>query len=419
MHRLRFLIRRLRERLWLKPLTYGLAAVAASVAAQAADRTDLAAAVPDIAAGTLDKLLTIIATTMLAVATFAVGSMLSAYATATQTATPRAFELVVADDQSKTALSSFVGAFIFAVVGLVALDTGLYERGGRFALFLMTAAVFAWVILTFVRWVDGIARLGRMGATIDKLEAAAGEALAERRRRPHLGGVAPETLGRGPGAGVEAGDIGYVLSVDMEALQSAAEACDAVIRVEAPPGTFLHPGRPAATVLCRPGAPDEALRRRISDAFLLGPQRTFAEDPRFGLVVLAEVAGRALSPGVNDPGTAIAVIGRFVRLLSAGGEEAEAPRYDRVAAPAAATADVFDDAFTAIARDGAGVVEVGTRLQKAFLALAVLPDAAMRREARRHSRLALARAETALTLEADRERLRALADRVSVAAAGA
>ncbi|MFO7855483.1 MAG: DUF2254 family protein, partial [Paracoccaceae bacterium] len=320
MHKLRFLFRRLRERLWLKPLTYCLAAVAATFVAQAADGTDLGAAVPDIAVDTLDKLLTIIATTMLAVATFAVGSMLSAYATATQTATPRAFELVVADDQSKTALSSFVGAFIFAVVGLVALDTGLYERAGRFALFLLTAALFAWVILTFVRWVDGIARLGRMGATIDKVEAAAAEALARRRRRPNLGGLAPETLGRGPGATVEAEGVGYVLSVDMEALQSAAEASGHVIRVEAAPGTFLHPGRPAATVLDRTASPDETLRRRVSNAFLLGPQRTFEEDPRFGLVVMAEIAGRALSPGVNDPGTAIAVIGRFVRLLSAGAD---------------------------------------------------------------------------------------------------
>lgn len=38
------------------------------------------------------------------------------------------------------------------------------------------------------------------------------------------------------------------------------------------------------------------------------------EASRFGLIALSEIACRALSPAVNDPGTAIAIIGRFVRL---------------------------------------------------------------------------------------------------------
>ena len=55
--------------------------------------------------------------------------------------------------------------------------------------------------------------------------------------------------------------------------------------------------------------------------------------------------------------------------------------------------DLFDDAFTAIARDGAGVVEVAIRLQKAFGALAETDDKATVAAARKHSRMALARAE--------------------------
>ncbi len=44
--------------------------------------------------------------------------------------------------------------------------------------------------------------------------------------------------------------------------------------------------------------------------------RTFEDDPRFGLIVLSEIADKALSPGVNDPGTAIDVIGTLVRLFT-------------------------------------------------------------------------------------------------------
>ncbi len=67
---------------------------------------------------------------------------------------------------------------------------------------------------------------------------------------------------------------------------------------------------------------------------------------------------------------------------------------------------MFDDAFTAIARGGAGMVEVGVRLQKAFQALAAMGDPAMRDIAFRHSRLALARAEKALDLPEDLEAVR-------------
>ena len=71
--------------------------------------------------------------------------------------------------------------------------------------------------------------------------------------------------------------------------------------------------------------------------------------------------------------------------------------------PEISTSDLFDDAFTAIARDGAGVVEVSVRLQKALHSLANLGDEDMREAAQRHSRLALKRAKKALTLPEDFE----------------
>jgi uncharacterized membrane protein len=52
---------------------------------------------------------------MLGVATFAVGSMLPAYSSASNTATPRSSPLVIADDISQNIVSSFIGAFILAL----------------------------------------------------------------------------------------------------------------------------------------------------------------------------------------------------------------------------------------------------------------------------------------------------------------
>lgn len=404
-----FHILQLRKRLWAKPLLYCLLAMGAAFVAQLADHWGLGKYAPEISEDTVLTLLTIISSSMLAVATFAVGSMVSAYNSASESATPRAFTLVLEDDVSQLALSSFIGAFIFSIVAIVALKIGYYGHGGLFVLFVMTLAIFALVVLTFVRWVDSIARLGRLGNTIDKAEAAALQSLNQRRKMPFLGGT-EKTLDKTlNGEKILGEDIGYVQHVDMEALQKIAKKHDLWIMVDALPGSFMAPGR-AVAVLDTTEKIDEAVRQKIVKAFLIGESRTFEGDPRFGLAVLSEIAVRALSPGINDFGTAIVIIGRFVRLFAQWSEpldedEKVVEKFDRVIVPSLSLTEMFDDAFTAIARDGAGAVEVGIRLQKAFAALSTIEYPDMKDEARRHSRLALDRAKNAISLPEDFSRV--------------
>jgi uncharacterized membrane protein len=403
----------LRKRLWAKPLLYCVIAVGASFLAQAADYWSIGELLPEITPDTIQTLLTIISSSMLAVATFAVGSMLASYASASGSATPRAFALVLADDVSQTALSSFIGAFIFSIVSIVALKTGFYDRGGLFVLFVLTLAIFAWVVLIFVRWVDNIAHLGRLETIINKAEAASLSSLEKRRVMPFLGGVEKTAANSLNGSSVFCDEIGYVQHVDMPALQTVAEEHEIHIMIEALPGSFLAPGR-ALVILDSKGDVDDKISRRIANAFIIGENRTFEDDPRFGFIVLSEIAARALSPAVNDLGTAIVIIGRFVRLFAAWAkpvpdDEKTEEKYDRVIVPTLSLAEMFDDAFTAIARDGAGAVEVGIRLQKAFLSLSTLDYPEFSEQARRHSALALERSKDGLSLQNDFTRLERIA----------
>lgn len=423
--RLRFFLNRISERLWVKPLLNCVLSVLWVYVAKLADYTSLAALVPSISRGSIETLLSIISSSMLVIATFAVASMVSAYASASSTATPRTFALVIADDSSQNALSAFIGAFIFSIVALIALQNGYYGKAGYFALFILTLLVFAIVIITFVRWVDSIARLGRLGSTVHKAEKATATALRRRRCSPTLGGIAVTPLA--PDAQtVFSNDIGYVQIVDLEALQALAEKSRLHISLSCLPGSFIGPGRPLAQVVpdtasaaappeCAPAPWDAA---EIAAAFRVEPERTFDEDPRFGLIVLAEIASRALSPAVNDPGTAIDVIGSLVRLFAlwakpVGDDERSSTQFDRVGVPELALRDLFDDAFNPIARDGAANLEVATRLQKAFESLAATGQGEMQRLSLEHSHRALGRAEQELHFEPDRVRLRQVADRLS------
>ena len=414
--RLKFLLNRTAERLWIRPLAMCVVAIAGAFLARAADQWIAADVVPAITSESIETLLTIMASSMLVIATFAVASMVSAYASASSTATPRTFSLVVADDVSQNALSTFVGVFIFSLVSLIAVLNGFYGRSGRFALFTLTVMILIVVIVTFVRWVDRIARLGRLGSTIDKVEEAATKALRRRRDAPTLGG-APVTGSGEAGLPVYGSSVGYVQRVDIGAVQACAEATEARVSVVSLPGTFAAPDTVLARVHTESGEMSGIDRGSIAKAFLIGDARVFDDDPRFGLIVLSEIASRALSPAVNDPGTAIDVIGTLVRLFALWSEPvapvehraAALPAYDRVEVPELSARDMFDDAFTGIARDGAAIVEVVGRLQKAFASLAVMSGGVLAGPSQHHARVALARAERALTLPEDKEEIRRLA----------
>jgi len=408
MDRLRFIVRRFRERLWVKPLALCLLSIGGAFIAKLADDTGLSDILPEVSLDSVESLLTVMASSMLVIATFAVGSMVAAYSSASTGATPRSFPLVIADDVSQNALSAFIGAFIFSLVSLIAVKNDLYQPAGLFAIFVLTVLVFAIVIVTFVRWVDRIARLGRVVNTIEKVEKAATDALDRRRRSPTLGAL-PIALDQAEGKGVAvcASSVGYVQHIDMEALQQCAEKYDCRVLVTALPGTFVSKTRP----LLRVEGSDSFKPDDFLTTFEIGRNRTYEDDPRFGLLALSEIADKALSPGVNDPGTAINVIGVMVRLFTLwqtplDDDESIEISCDRISVPKLVIDDLFDDAFTAIARDGAGVVEVAIRLQKAFGALAETDDKATVAAARKHSRMALARAEKAMSHPVDIETTR-------------
>ncbi|MGV3590109.1 MAG: DUF2254 domain-containing protein [Gammaproteobacteria bacterium] len=411
--RLKFLLSRIREKLWVKPLIYCILSVLAALLARVADSSaiglDLEATLPEISRESVEDLLKITAASMLVIATFSVGAMVAAYASAGSTATPRTFSLIISDDVSQNALSTFVGVFIYSVVSLMALMNGYYGKPGRFVLFALTMVALAIVIIKFVRWVDRIARLGRLGTVVDKVEAATAQAMETRLAFPTLRGM--RAVDHAPaGTAVYAQQVGYVQQIDVRKLQHHAEQANLRITVAALPGTFATPDRALLHVASDDGSVPSPDHRLIQESFIIGQDRLFDHDPRFGLVVLSEIATRALSPGINDPGTAIDIIGTYVRLFvqwSRPPTQPHEPECNRVYVPELDVGDMFDDAFTAITRDGAAILEVQIRLQKALRTLAFCGNNAMRREAVRHAQLALIKAEKAIAFEPDIELIRA------------
>lgn len=418
MSRWEWILSHVSRRLWVRTTLIGMLGVLGAVLAAVAEHYVPWEIPGSIAAEAVDDILNIIASSMLAVTTFSLSVMVSAYSSATSNVSPRATRLLMEDKVTLTVLSTFIGSFLFSMVGLVALKTGAYGDRGRVILFIMTIGVIVLIVVSLLRWIDHLTGLGRVGETTERVEQAARQAILDRTAAPFLGGTPlrdPNTI---PASAepLTLDLVGYVQHIDVAALQHSCAHHGGEIYIAALPGTFIYPHTPLAWFSPKATIDDApALREALCRAFSIGRERSFEQDPRFGLAVLSEAASRALSPGVNDPGTAIDVIGRMTRLLCLLTRESVHPGQSEVAYPAVhvpplTSHDLFEDAFMLIARDGAGLIEIQLRLQKSLHALAQLGDSDFREAARYQARLALARATAVLTLDADRQRLDALGE---------
>lgn len=357
-----FLLKRIVRSIWFRPALYALASVLTI------GLTPIVALfIPEswvgwINDGAVEQTLEILASSLLAVAIFALATMFQAFQAAAQAATPRARPLMTEDRTAQTAVSTFIGAFLFSLLALIGLSSGLYSNADLPVLFALTLILVGFVVYALIRWIERLSGFGGVEEAILAIERAACEAIRSDVRHPGLGGrsAAEPPANSEP---IAAGCTGYVQSVDFHSLVDLISRHDIRIHILARPGHFVGAGRPLARAT---GLTDE-IADCIREAFVVSTERTFAEDPRFGLVALSEIASRALSPGVNDPGTAISVLAAQARLFETwSGLRRECDPVEPVEGLTTTPLDIgeaLEDAFLATARDGASLVEVATRLQ--------------------------------------------------------
>lgn len=400
-----WLTSRFLKRIWVRATAFSVAAVAVALLAAFAGPYIPYDPSLTLASGSVDDILNVLATSMLAVTTFSLSIMVSAYSSATSQATPRSTKLMLADPTAQNTLSTFVGTFLFSIVGIIGLAAGLYQSKGRIILFFATIVVIVVVVATLLRWIEQLGRFGRIGDTIRRVERATRDALVDAGRAPSLGTRSCDRIPAGA-APIAPRRSGRLQHVDVAALQERAEEGGYEIYLAAMIGDPVHP---AAPVMHTTRPVSEEARTELLDSLTIGDDREFEDDPRFGMIVLSEIASRALSPAVNDPGTAIEVCDAALRLLGQYGaatQKSEQPACRRIFAPRLDAAELVLAFANPVARDGASMVEVQLRLVATLAALADWWPDLYRAAAREHARRIVDRSQTAMELAEDRADLR-------------
>lgn len=175
---------------------------------------------------------------------------------------------------------------------------------------------------------------------------------------------------------------GFLTGTDHTRLMEAATRADAVVAVDAQVGDFVVEGVPVArmwpahdrTLSADRG---DALTRDITDSLTVGFERTADEDVAFGLRQLTDVANKALSPGVNDPTTAVHAIGHLAVVLCDLADRALGPRVlcsddpgPRVVVAGPSFADLVELAISQPRRYGGDDLQVAGQLFRLLAQLA-------------------------------------------------
>ncbi len=315
--------------------------------------------------------LTILATSMLAVSTFSLNIMVTAHRAAADTATPRMHRILLEDTTTQSVLAVFIGAFVYSLSSLVLYRLGFYPDSAALFVMGITIVIVMAVIFSLLRWINHLTTLGSLQNSLHTAKARAREALRAQAQHPRFGASAltQATIMPEETTPLCAPETGYLQLIDMVMLRDRLPDT-ATLYLEASPGTHVLAGEMIGQVS---GVLDDAALARLTQAFTFGSVRTHEQDAAFGLAVLSEIATKALSPGINDSGTAIEAITILKSLLwdyTQEEEDSEAMKAQNIVAAFPGPSHFVEVAFAAIARDGANKFEVVRKLISSLASLA-------------------------------------------------
>lgn len=232
---------------------------------------------------------------------------------ASQQFSPRLLREFARDLLTQLVLAILVTTFVVAVTVLRSVDESEPLPAVGLALVFVMALLSVAALLGFLGHIARFVRVDTMMAAVHRETRDA----IEHHYLPYgheQGRYDVPSHGADEGILVAAEKSGFVQDLKIADLVACADDADALVIVGVRPGDHVVVGTPVACVV---GAAQEheAMTRAVRASIILGYERTLEGDVALGLRQLADIAVKALSPGVNDPTTAGHAIGHITDLL--------------------------------------------------------------------------------------------------------
>jgi uncharacterized membrane protein len=317
---------RLRDTYWFIPALLTTAAVGLGILLTAIDRVSGPGGAAEwVYGGGADgarALLSAIAGSMITVVSVTFSVLVVALTVSSQHFGPRLLRSFMRDRPAQLVLGTFTGTFAYC---LVVLRTVQGDGGERFALFVPHLAVAGAIVLglasvgVLIYYVHHVA-LAMQVSEITKRIAHELERTIDRLYPDPIGAGSEPPVRRPPpvpprAVWLCAAGSGYVQQIESSVVLELAVRHRCTLWLTARPGDFVVRGDPIAAAH-PPPVDAERLQSALASAYAIGSERTPHQDAAFAVQQLVEIALRALSPGTNEPFTAITVIDRLGQALS-------------------------------------------------------------------------------------------------------
>jgi uncharacterized membrane protein len=246
---------------------------------------------------------------------------------------PRALRNFLRDRVAQFALGIFVATFAYAFTALTAVRTASEDDAGFVPGLAVTGAflLVAASIVAFVQFIHHMAQSLRVGhiihgiatetrTVIDELYPEESAPPARAVPGPAVGSMQDGPMNDGPMNVVRAPSAGAITDLRLDALAVCAARHGSVAEVLHPVGSFVCHDQPILRVRSL-GGPDASEDGGEFDEgewqhfVTIEIERTMRSDAAFGLRQLVDIAERAVSPGINDPTTAVECLDRIHDLL--------------------------------------------------------------------------------------------------------
>lgn len=276
-----------------------------------------------------------IAGAMLTVVGLVFSIMMVVLVLGSQQFSPRILSSLLRDHAAQNVLSIFIGVFIYCLVVLARTSDGDDGRASTTFSVLVSIALALLAIGAFIYFIDRITKTIRISyiiAGINRRTVAQLRRITEQPNQPlddEEKAAAQSVRGENLTA-VVAPRSGYIQTVDEDALLQVAAEHGFVIRLDKMIGDFVAQGSRLLSVGANADEKDAEQKEVVAAlwaAFDIGPERTSMDDVLFGIRQLVDIALKAVSPGINDPTTAINCIDYISNILTHAARRPDQLRY--------------------------------------------------------------------------------------------
>ena len=224
---------------------------------------------------------------------------------------PRLLPNLVGQRSKQVVMGFYIGTIAYSFVVLTSIDSKLYAFGVPTLSIIVSSLLSLLCLALFVSFINEVSKDIQIGNIINHVYRDTVRAIChEIEEETYVpSSTLPDTTRWTP---VESQDSDYLNEVNKKSLLRTARRLDVTVKLCVPIGTFINRLDPMFLVS---RSLSQSERNELVNSLVFRHQEVVKNQYGYGFKHLTEVALKALSPGINDPGTAIQAIDRLTDLF--------------------------------------------------------------------------------------------------------